>query len=382
MQAATETPPDPAEAQTPATPEPAIKPLTWALAIATYKRHDVLMQCVELALQQTRPPAEVIIADASPDWETGRDQLLGRFREAHPHVRFVYEQARRPSAAVQRNQVAQLAESDILFLIDDDSLMHPGCAADVLDIYELDPDQRVAGVSLLETPVDPRESPIEPGQPAPACVSPQAQSSAAKPHHPLVRRLRRLLDADNLFVPYDDDFPNHPIPPAITERKRVGNRQLIAGKTMTARRDYALAEPFSELLDRAANGEDSDMSYRLSRHGCLLTALDAPLFHLGSPGGRMNLFQTAALGALNPLVHHRFHSTDLDRSRRANRSLLRRRRLIALLKDLRARRWSLPEARGYHFALRHLDRILDHDRQSLAQWYPGFQKQITESRHA
>ncbi|MEM6552972.1 MAG: glycosyltransferase, partial [Planctomycetota bacterium] len=379
---ATETPAEHPEAAPPATghPTPAVKPLTWALAIATYQRHDVLMDCVGLALAQTRPPAEVVIADASPNWTDGRDQLFARFCDAYPNVTFIYEQARRPSAAVQRNQVAELATADILFLIDDDSLMHPGCAAEVLDLYELDPDHHVAGIALLETPIDPRQSPLAPGQAAPACTSPQAQSSAAKPHSGLVRWVRRLLDADNLFIPYDAEFPDHPTPPAIAQAKHVGTRQLMAGKTMTARRELVLREPFSELLDRAANGEDSDMSYRLSRHGALLTALDAPLFHLGSPGGRMKPFQNAALGALNPLVHHRLHSTDLERSRKANRALLRRRRVIALLKDLKARRWSLPEARGYHFALRHLDTVLDQSPEALPDWYPAFQKQITEGR--
>lgn len=361
---ATSAPPNSAEptATTPA-------PLTWGLAIATYRRHDMLMQCVELALKQSRPPVEVVIADASPDWESGRQRLLRDAVPRFPDVRFVYEQARQPSAAVQRNQVVQASTADVLFLIDDDSLMFGDCAERVMAIYEADAAGRVAGVAIRETRQDPRHDPT------PADQTPSAAAERAKRYGPVTRWVRRLLDADNLFVPYDDGFPQHDVPPAVQDHA-IGRRELMAGKTMTVRRELAVREPFSELLARASSGEDSDMSYRVSRHGALLTALDARLFHVGSEGGRMNLYQSVALGALNPLVHHRLHSTDLDRSRKANRALLRRRLMIALLKDLRGGDWRLPQTRGIRLALTMLDRIFAMDKDELRRWYPGYQQQV------
>ncbi len=51
----------------------------WALVLSTYRRRDVLMLCLQAALAQTRPPAEIIIVDASADWEETRDQVLWVF---------------------------------------------------------------------------------------------------------------------------------------------------------------------------------------------------------------------------------------------------------------------------------------------------------------
>ena len=45
------------------------KSLTWALVIATYKRENILLRCLQLAAIQTRLPKEIIVVDASPDYE-------------------------------------------------------------------------------------------------------------------------------------------------------------------------------------------------------------------------------------------------------------------------------------------------------------------------
>ena len=61
--------------------------LSWGLAIATYNRADVLVRCVKLALQQTRPPIEVVICDSSPDWETTRGAIEQCVSETKPDAR-------------------------------------------------------------------------------------------------------------------------------------------------------------------------------------------------------------------------------------------------------------------------------------------------------
>ena len=110
-----------------------------------------------------------------------------------------------------------------------------------------------------------------------------------------------FLRADDVFVPYDADFPQHPLPEAL-RGLAVGTRPLMVGWGMTFRRAICLREPFEEILSYYAAGEDSDMGYRASRHGLLLTALSANLCHLGASGGRLSPFVVAALGNLNPLV--------------------------------------------------------------------------------
>jgi hypothetical protein len=86
----------------------------------------------------------------------------------------------------------------------------------------------------------------------------------------------------------------------------------------------------------------------------------------------------AALGSLYPMVLHRLHSTDPDRSRRRQRRLLARRFLIQLCKDLYRRQWSLPNARGIWFSWGRLNEIFAKNEAELKEWYPDFQKELID----
>ncbi len=349
---------------------PAPKELSWALVVATYQRAHILPRCLRLAIQQTRPPREVIVVDASPGWEKTRDEVMSSLAVLRPDVRWAYVAAERPSSTAQRNQGTRLASADILFLIDDDSLMYSDCAETILRIYEADDGHAVAGINAMHVPRPPDQVDETPG-------SETSEHGTTKRYGQLARLIRWLLKADDLFVPYDADFPSHPLPEAV-QRLPIGTRPLMAGWGMTFRREVCLKEPFEEILSRYAAGEDSDMGYRASRHGLLLTALEARLCHVGATGGRLPPFVVAMLGNLNPLVLHRLYSTDLKRSRRRSRSLLARRFLILLSKDVARRQFSLPNARGILGAWRWLGYVFSRSEVELRAWYPVFQKQLIE----
>jgi GT2 family glycosyltransferase len=343
---------------------------TWTLGIATFRRQDMLMRCLRLAMTQTRLPEEVVVVDASPDWQASRERALHEVAPLAPGIPWRYVQAERPSSAVQRNQCVRLATSDVVFLIDDDSLMYRECAERIMEVYDADRRSGVAGVAAVVVP--------DPPDTAESADTPHVDAArVAVSRGRLERMIRKLLDADDIFVPYDEKYPDLPLPDEV-RMLHVGSRRHMAGMSMTVRRGLALREPFETAFERVSAGEDSDMSYRLSRHGALATALDARVCHVGSPGGRLSPFPVAALGALNPLVAHRLHSTDLKRSRRSSRRLLRRRLLIELFKDVRSRRASLPRARGIALALRYVDQILDHDAETLRDWYRQFQVELIQ----
>src|SRR4051794_15406291 len=69
----------------------------WTLVLCTYRRREVLMLCLKAAMRQTRPPTEVIIVDASADWETTRDQVMAEIVPLQPEIRWQYVQAERRS---------------------------------------------------------------------------------------------------------------------------------------------------------------------------------------------------------------------------------------------------------------------------------------------
>src|SRR5690348_11134774 len=105
----------------------AAKKLDWALIICTYQREHILARCLRLAAQQTRPPAEIVIVDASPNWDRTRDEIMVTVVREHPAITWRYVQAEVRSSACQRNQGFRLTKSEIVFFFDDDSLMYPDC---------------------------------------------------------------------------------------------------------------------------------------------------------------------------------------------------------------------------------------------------------------
>ncbi len=136
-----------------------------------------------------------------------------------------------------------------------------------------------------------------------------------------------------------------------------------------------LRERFDEdLPDRGP--EDSDLSYRLSRHGMILIRLDAHIHHVGSPTGRGPSSLRSQVDAIGPLMLHRKHSTDRERSRRLSRQLLRRRALIGLAKDLRFKRWSLPTFRGFAAGLRAVDPLLGKSDEVSRRWYEEWKRKV------
>ena len=349
---------------------------TWALAIATYNRHDVLMQCLKLAAAQTRPPQEIVVVDASKDWERSRAQVMSQIAPSYPNIRWVYEKAIRPSAAVQRNQVSDLATAEVVFLFDDDSFMYPDTAEQLMKLYDADVNKEVAGVAAALAAKPPAEAADEK---ATQEIEAARAAPTVKQYSPIAKFVRKVLDADNLFVPYDEGYPGKFIPDSL-KHLRVGKRELMAGMTMTARRELICKERFSEILaDRC--GEDSDVTYRISRHGAIVTALDAKVFHVGSPSGRFSSFSREVFYHMAPMVLHRFYSSDQARSKRESRKLIRRKCLIGLVKDIQAKEWDLPRFKGAWFALRNVNKVFGMTTDEIEAWYPGFQKQVMDGDH-
>src|SRR5688500_12912107 len=65
-------------------------PHTWSLIVCTYRREAILPRCIRCALRSGHRPKQVIVVDASPDWRTTRDAILGEFAGAHGDVAFLY----------------------------------------------------------------------------------------------------------------------------------------------------------------------------------------------------------------------------------------------------------------------------------------------------
>jgi glycosyltransferase involved in cell wall biosynthesis len=349
---------------------------SWAVVIPTYQRQTILLRCLHCVAQQTLPPKEIIVIDASSDWETTYQQVMQTLAKQHPLIDWKYLPAQRLSSAAQRNQGIDLATADIVFLIDDDSLMYPDCAQEVIQIYARDTHRQVAGImpKLAALPPDSQESlKSRDNHPQPLL------SNLANGIKILPAKCRyfakRLTKDDDIFIPYDFAFPQYTLPETLTGMA-THPVAMIHGARMSYRREILTQVRFEETLERYAVNEDNDVCYRASRLGMLLHALPARICHLQTPAGRLTRFTTTALWGLNQVVLHRFHSADLQRFEQRFRKLLWQRLWTQALKDILDRRWTLPSVRGIGFVFRHYQAILAMTPEMLRTEYPAFQQQL------
>lgn len=115
-------------------------PLPYSLVIATYERAEELRTTLASVAAQTRLPAEVIVVDSSKD-----EQTLAVVQTAPIPVR--YERAKRPSAAVQRNQGAALLTTPLVAFLDDDVYVPPDSFEKICRAFEADGEEKIGGIA-------------------------------------------------------------------------------------------------------------------------------------------------------------------------------------------------------------------------------------------
>lgn len=232
----------------------------------------MLLKCLSLAAAQTRPPVEVIVADAGPHWERSRDRVLGELANKHPHIRWVYEKAAMLSCAGQRNQVADLATADVLFLIDDDSEMYPDCAEQIMRVYDADEQQVLVGVMpfLAARP---------PGSNSPA--GEKARQPARGKGVGWRKRLNRWLDQlnarfrGNLLPPELRARPSAPLPKVTGAT--ITPTDTMHGCRMTCRRAFVVRHRFDDRMQYLH--DETEFSIRARQQGGVLALLHLPLIY-------------------------------------------------------------------------------------------------------
>lgn len=340
--------------------------LTWGLLICTYKRESVLRRAVRLALTQSRPPDEVVIVDTSPDWEGCRDRLEAEVRPLLGNRKWQYLTSPRNSLPCKRNIAIDAASTDIAFMVDDDSLMYPDCAEEVMKVYEADVDKQIAGVTMTDADVPPD-------------VPEQANSSverttASGPAAGFLKRIEYALAEQKLrFLPYDGAYHQRELPRELRELGVVP-QALIGGFRMTFRREVIARAKFPEYLEGYAVGEDFDASYRASRLGALVLAPRARVHHMVVAGGRPNRPLKAGFTCLNVIAMNVLHAPAGVDVRNRCRQFALQRLGIALATDVGRLRLAFPDTRGMLFAWQHMGEIFDRSGSDLESWYLAFQR--------
>jgi GT2 family glycosyltransferase len=351
------------------------KPLTWVLCVATLDRIDMLETCVTCALNQTFPPSEVVICDASDAWQAHQARIEALASRAG--IPLTYLPAKKRSSSAQRNQAIAATTADILFLIDDDAFMHPDCAETIMQVYESDRAGKIAAISATDGPV-----------PGGAGLVGEAKSGPTKARltERILSRSRIarfvwvelfLMSADRVFIPYDRKW--HKADEA-TVRAYASDRVVplttIAGYRMTVRRSVALTEPFDGDLLAYASAEDLDATYRFSRHGWNVQALDAKLYHHEAMAARLKREQSTMLSVLKVAFLLRKNTNFPVRQTIQFYVMILRRLIAEFLKDLLSRRWKFRQVRCIGASIPDTLGILRHDRSSLGTYYDPIQRRV------
>ena len=266
--------------------------LTYSVVIATCDRHDILPACVEHVLQQSRPPREIVIVDATLSWQSMKTQVEAKVGAHGRAIALHYEGAAVRSLTAQRNQGLALATGDVVFFIDDDSLMYPDCAKAIMAIYGTDAGRAIVGcqAALADAP------------PASDFELPMQKITGAKDlamrgrFMQWVNRYVFMMAADQMFLPYWGRRATTSNPALATSASTV---PLLHGCRMTFRRAELGHAPFDADLGSYAAAEDADASYRASRHGALVEVRGARIYHHTAASGRLRRGHAAELSAMN-----------------------------------------------------------------------------------
>ncbi|WP_300587410.1 glycosyltransferase family 2 protein [Marivita sp.] len=344
--------------------------LSWTLTICTYNRPHFLVETLRCALRQTRRPSEVVIVDASDNWEDNRDQMVSEFTADLQDVTLVYVPADVRSLTFQRNQALGLATSDIVFSLDDDIYLYPDAAEIVMRVYEADVDDEIAMVTGQFTP--------GPYEPARKRSYPNKQTGADGSQ--LRQWFEKQLTLDSHFVPYGDPVDMGPVPASVTHLN-VFPSGLVNGGRTTFRRKFATESGWTELLRYYATHEDSDFSYRMSQFGRLVVAPDAGFFHADGNDSKASRFRINTIRVRNLLALHAVHSPNRVRSAlRCAASFAKFMGLYVAI-DAAQKRISFPTVRAYAYGIAQIPVFLFFPIRNFKKWYINMQERMYGDRY-
>ncbi|MGH7440300.1 MAG: glycosyltransferase family 2 protein [Polyangiaceae bacterium] len=340
--------------------------LRWSLAVPTLDREDVLVRSLRANILQSRPPAQVVVVDASAAWERTRDRVLAEVAPELPGAEWIYLGSKVRSLTHQRNLGLGRCTGDVVFFLDDDSFMYRSCAEEVMRVYEADEGEEIGGVCA--DLADRLEGAAETDGEHRKGISGL-----------LVNVAHRQWLQERLFIPYDGRFHERPVPGLGRLGGDVEPARLFHGCRMTFRASAVRAAGgFEEMLTGACYGEDIDVSYRVSRDKALVMARRAALRHEQVPVARPRRELNTALVVLNAIALYRIHGREPGATAGAARAcaFLLRRAALELLRDCARARRGMPCTRGVMRAVKYAPTVLSLEGDALRKRYIDIQREL------
>lgn len=347
--------------------------LSWSLMVITYNRAKFLVECLKHALNQTRIPSEIVIVDASDNWQETFDHIKELYAEHWENVRLVYEPAKVRGIPYQRNQALDLTTSDVVFSLDDDIYLWPNAAEVVMEAYDCDKDEEVAMVGGFF--VDGLPGEVEP----PSDTAEETSTQHLDIKQAVKSKLEGALTLESHFVPYGKEIEYPDLPEGLKGKGYLAGGLINGGRT-TFRRKFGVESRWSVLLRYYATHEDSDFSYRLSSYGKIIQAPKAYFFHADGAEDRPFKFKINTIRVRNLMALHR--ATTKNRFLSAWRLTLSFLfyTFFYLLIDPMRKRFTLPNALSYAYGVIQVPYFLFYPFEDFKKWYVDLQERMYRKR--
>ena len=255
--------------------------MRYDVVIATLNRAKSLENCLSMIEKQSEQPVRVIVVDASDDHPQLRANILAH-RDAA--IEWIFLRSDVKSSAYQRNLGLREVKNEVVLIPDDDSMLHPQAAAEMMAGYRADRVGLVAGIGGIRVGI----SPLAGG------TNEVQRTRAFKDGvQPFRNRLESLL-APEPFKTFPQSLWRHRSIPSWVDGRRFRLVESIGGYRLSLRSDLAKEHQFDETLGLGIGyslHEDMEFSIRLQKLGYLLVgAHNAQIFHDVHPGKRANGF--------------------------------------------------------------------------------------------
>ncbi|MCX8062878.1 MAG: glycosyltransferase family 2 protein [Anaerolineales bacterium] len=116
--------------------------LSLSVILCTKDRPDDLEQCIVSIIRGKRLPNEIMIID-----DGNLDPSLIQKTLQNSNIQFHYRQKSPPNVNISRNLAVSIANGDILSFLDDDVILDPNYYLVVMQAFEEDKEQRIAGIT-------------------------------------------------------------------------------------------------------------------------------------------------------------------------------------------------------------------------------------------
>jgi GT2 family glycosyltransferase len=245
--------------------------MTSSFIICTKDRPVDLQNCIKSIASQTVLPQEVIIVDASNDDNSVENQkncevILG------DKIKLIYIKSE-PSTTRQRNMGVDNASGNIVFFVDDDTILKPDYHEKMLDVYQEKSGERTGGVSGT----------VE-NYHRMALPSLLLHRFFMLTRYSVNEKSRFLRSGHYVYIPK----PKEIIP-------IEGIQSCVGSYYRKVFNEFR----FDENLSGYALGEDIELSYRISRKYKLYQTPYAVLYHYLSATNRSSIEELSRLRVIN-----------------------------------------------------------------------------------